>query len=52
MRMVELTDQVNKLENGYRSATATGLSGFGASVDEIRNEMEKVKILSGETETT
>lgn len=43
LRMVELTNKMNKLENGYRSSSATGLSGLGESVDEVRNEMEKVK---------
>lgn len=43
LRMVELTNEMNKLENGYRGATATGLSGLGASVEEVRNEMEKVR---------
>lgn len=43
LRMIELTEQLNKLENGYRSATASGLSGLGASVDEVRDEMEKIK---------
>lgn len=43
LRMIELTEQLNKLENGYRSATASGLSGLGASVDEVRDEMDKVR---------
>ena len=43
LRMIELTDQLNKLENQYRGATASGLSGLGASVDEVRDEMEKIK---------
>jgi hypothetical protein len=43
IRMIDLTDQLNKLENQYRGATASGLSGLGASVDEIKNEMEKIK---------
>ena len=43
LRMIELTEQLNKLENGYRSAPASGLSGLGARVDEVREEMDKVR---------
>lgn len=43
LRMRELTNQMNELENRYRGATASGLSGFGARVEEVRDEMEKVK---------
>ena len=43
LRMKELTSRMNELENGYMDATASGLSGYGASMDEVRDEMEKVK---------
>ena len=43
LRMVELTEQINKMENQYRGATASGLSGLGANVEEVRNEMERVR---------
>lgn len=43
LRLKELTNKINQLENRKRSATATGLSGFNANVEEIRSEMNKVK---------
>ena len=43
LRMKELTRQMNDLDNRYRSATASGLSGYNASVEEVRDEMEKVE---------
>ena len=43
LRKKELTNRRNQLDNQYISATATGLSGFDASVEEVKNEMEKIE---------
>ncbi len=43
LRMKELTNRLNDLENQKLGGTASGLSGYGSSVDEVRDEMEKVK---------
>lgn len=43
LRMMELTNQRNKLDNQYLGATASGLSGLGESVDEIQEELDKIK---------
>lgn len=43
LRKKELTNRLNQLENEYRSASASGLSGYSASVKEVRKEMEKLE---------
>lgn len=43
LRMKQLTRQMNDLENQYRGATASGLSGYNASREEVRKEMEKIE---------
>ena len=43
LRKKELTNRRNELENRYRNATATGLSGYDASVEEVKDEMEKIE---------
>lgn len=43
LRMKELTNQRNKLDNQYLGATASGLSGMGAREDEIQEEMDKIE---------
>ena len=44
LRKKELTVRRNELENQYMNATATGLSGFEARVEEVQQEMEKIEI--------
>ena len=44
LRKRELTNRLNELENKYLGATASGLSGYGASVEEVRKEMEKIEV--------
>ena len=44
LRMLELTNQKNKLGNQYRSATASGLSGLNESIGKVQEEMERIKI--------
>lgn len=43
LRKRELTTKLNELENKYLGATASGLSGYGARVEEVRKEMEKIE---------
>jgi len=43
LRMKELTNQRNQLDNQYLGATASGLSGMGAREDEIQEEMDKIE---------
>lgn len=43
LRKKELTNRRNELENRYLGATATGLSGFDESVEEIKKEMDKIE---------
>lgn len=42
LRMKELTNQKNQLDNQYLGATASGLSGMGEREDEIQMEMDKI----------
>lgn len=43
LRMKELTNQRNQLDNQYLGATASGLSGIGAREDEMQNEIDKIE---------
>ena len=43
LRKKELTNRRNQLDNQYRSSTATGLSGYDTSVEEVKIEMEKIE---------
>ena len=43
LRIKELTNQRNQLDNQYMGATASGLSGMGAREDEIQEEMDKIE---------
>lgn len=43
LRVVQLTTKINKIENRDRSTTATDLSGLNASIEEVRNEIEKAR---------
>lgn len=43
IRMKELTNQRNQLDNQYLGATASGLSGMGEREDEIQEEMDKIE---------
>ncbi len=43
LRLKELTNQRNQLDNQYLGATASGLSGMGAREDEIQEEMDKIE---------